>query len=162
MTHDPSLRGSHCFGGGGIFARAMGGGASVASAIVVGDRGCGVCFRGVMVLRKRAWLAKALSLGAWVLLGALLIQVRGQRPDEPSQDGARLFALADGRPVVLTARVMREGYARAEGPRSIRESIDVETEEIASAGERWPVRAGVRLSIYEKVEDRASGRLAIG
>ena len=110
-------------------------------------------------LRKRAWLAKALSLGAWVLLGALLIQVRGQRPDEPSQDGARLFALADGRPVVLTARVLREGYARAEGPRSIRESIDVETEEIASAGERWPVRAGVRLSIYEKVEDRASGRL---
>ena len=110
-------------------------------------------------LRKRAWLAKALSLGAWVLLGAFLIQVRGQRPDEPSQDGARLFALADGRPVVLTARVMREGYARAEGPRSIRESIDVETEEIASAGERWPVRAGVRLSIYEKVEDRASGRL---
>jgi competence protein ComEC len=98
-------------------------------------------------------------LGAWVLLGALLIQVRGQRPDEPSQDGARLFALADGRPVVLTARVLREGYARAEGPRSIRESIDVETEEIASAGERWPVRAGVRLSIYEKVEDRASGRL---
>jgi competence protein ComEC len=88
-----------------------------------------------------------------------LIQVRGQRPDEPSQDGARLFALADGRPVVLTARVLREGYARAEGPRSIRESIDVETEEIASAGERWPVRAGVRLSIYEKVEDRASGRL---
>ena len=77
-------------------------------------------------LRKRAWLAKALSLGAWVLLGALLIQVRGQRPDEPSQDGARLFALADGRPVVLTARVLREGYARAEGPRSIRESIDVE------------------------------------
>ena len=110
-------------------------------------------------LRKRAWLAKALSLGAWVLLGALLIQVRGQRPDEASQDGARLFALADGRPVVLTARVLREGYARAEGPRSIRESIDVETEEIASAGERWPVRAGVRLSIYEKVEDRASGRL---
>ena len=110
-------------------------------------------------LRKRAWLAKALSLGAWVLLGAFLIQVRGQRPDEPSQDGARLFALADGRPVVLTARVLREGYARAEGPRSIRESIDVETEEIASAGERWPVRAGVRLSIYEKVEDRASGRL---
>jgi hypothetical protein len=110
-------------------------------------------------LRKRAWLAKALSLGAWVLLGAFLIQVRGQRPDEASQDGARLFALADGRPVVLTARVLREGYARAEGPRSIRESIDVETEEIASAGERWPVRAGVRLSIYEKVEDRASGRL---
>ena len=108
-------------------------------------------------LPKRAWLAKALSLGAWFLLGAFLIQVRGQRPDQLQQDGARILALADGRAVTLTARVMREGYARAAGPRSIRESIDVETEEIASQGESWPVRAGVRLTIYEKVEDRAIG-----
>ncbi|HYW40778.1 MAG TPA: ComEC/Rec2 family competence protein [Terriglobales bacterium] len=104
-------------------------------------------------LPKRAWLAKALSLGAWFLLGAFLIQVRGQRPDDSRQDDARILTLADGRAVTLTARVMREGYARAAGPRSIRESIDVETEEIASQGESWPVRAGVRLTIYEKVEN---------
>jgi len=108
-------------------------------------------------LPKRAWLAKALSLGAWVLLGAFLIQIRGQRPDELQQDDARILALADGRAVTLTARVIREGYARDAGPRSIRESIDVETEEIASQGGSWPVRAGVRLTIYEKVEDRAIG-----
>ena len=108
-------------------------------------------------LPKRAWLAKALSLGAWFLLGAFLIQIRGQRPDELQQDEARILALADGRAVTLTAHVIREGYARAAGPRSIRESIDVETEEIASQGESWPVRAGVRLTIYEKVEDRAIG-----
>jgi len=104
-------------------------------------------------LAKRAWLAKALSLGAWILLGAFLIQVRGQRPDKLQQNDARMFALADGREVILTARVIREGYAQAAGPRSIRESIDVETEEIASQGERWPVRAGVCLTIYEKVEN---------
>jgi competence protein ComEC len=98
-------------------------------------------------LARRAWLAKALSLGAWVLLGAFLIQIRGQRPDDP-----HILALADGRAVMLTGRVMREGYARVAGPRSIRESIDVETEEIADAGESWPVRAAVRLSIYERVE----------
>ena len=109
-------------------------------------------------LPKRAWLAKALSLGAWFLLGAFLIQIRGQRPDELQQDDARILALADGRAVTLTARVIREGYARDAGPRSIRESIDVETEEIASQGGSWPVRAGVRLTIYEKVEDRAIGR----
>ncbi len=103
-------------------------------------------------LRKRAWLAKAFSLGTWFLLGALLIQVRGQPHGDP-----RISSLADGREVTLTAHVIREGYARAAGPRSIRESIDVETEEIASQGESWPVRAGVRLSIYEKVEDRAIG-----
>ncbi len=101
-------------------------------------------------LARRAWLAKALSLGAWFLLGALLIQIRGQRPVDP-----HILTLADGRAVTLTGHVIREGYARAAGPRSIRESIDVETETIASQGETWPVRAGVRLAIYEKVENRA-------
>jgi competence protein ComEC len=104
-------------------------------------------------LPKRAWLAKALSLGAWFLLGAFLLQVRDQRPDELHQDVLRVLTLADSRPVTLTAHVMREGYARAAGPKSVRESIDLETEEIASQGESWPLRAGVRLTIYEKVEN---------
>ena len=108
-------------------------------------------------LARRAWLAKALALGAWFLLGALLIQIRGQRPVELRQEDERILALADGRAVTLTGHVIREGYARAAGPRSIRESIDLETETIASQGEAWPVRAGVRLSIYEKVENRAIG-----
>jgi competence protein ComEC len=101
------------------------------------------CFR-----RQRAWLSKSLALATWFLIGAFLIQVRGQRQDDP-----RLLALADGRSVTLTARVIREGYARAEGPKSIRESIDVETEAIGSEGENWPARTGVRLSIYQKVEE---------
>src|ERR1700687_3025693 len=102
-------------------------------------------------LGKRAWLAKALSLGAWFLLGALLIQIRGQRPVELRQEDERILALADGRALTLTGHVIREGYARAAGPRSIRGSIDVETEEIASQGESRPVRAGGRLTIYEEV-----------
>src|SRR5208283_3153801 len=113
-------------------------------------------FAAAWFLPKRAWLAKALALGAWFLLGAFLIQVRGQPPHE-LQDDARILTLADGREVTLTAHVMREGYSRSAGPRSIRESIDVETEEIASQGESWPVRAGVRLTIYKTVEDRAIG-----
>ncbi len=109
---------------------------------------------------KRAWLAKALSLGAWFLLGAFLIQIRGQ-PSDAQQDSSRILTLADGGPVTLTARVMREGYARSAGPQSIRESIDVETEEIASGGQSWPMRAGIRLTIYQKVENAASAeRLA--
>ena len=111
-------------------------------------------------LRKRAWLAKTLSLGTWFLLGAFLIQIRGQPQGDP-----RISFLADGREVTLTAHVIREGYARAAGTQQIRESIDIETEGIASQGENWPVRAGVRLSIYEKtepVERRASLRQAQG
>jgi competence protein ComEC len=104
---------------------------------------------------RRGWLAKTFSLMAWVLLGALYIQVREREPVASQSDDARLFSLADGRPLDLTAHVIREGYARAAGPRSIRETIDVETEEIAdpiqsSPIQSWPIRAGVRLTIYAK------------
>ena len=96
-------------------------------------------------MRRRAGLAKTLSLAVWFVLGAFLIQVRSQPWSDP-----HLLALADGRPVMLTARVLREGYARASGPGSIRQVIDVETEQIAGQGTSWPLRAGVRLSIYQK------------
>jgi len=99
---------------------------------------------------RRAWIAKALSLGAWFLLGAFLIQVRGVQASD-----SQILELADGREVTLTAHVIREGYARAAGPHSIRESIDVETEEIESAGQSGPVRAGVRLTVYERAENSA-------
>ncbi len=112
-------------------------------------------------LSKRAWLAKALSLGAWVLIGAFLIQVRGQPPEKSQQDAPSILTLADGRVVTLTARVIREGYAQAAGPKSVRESIDVETEEIASGGQSWPVRAGVRLSVNDKAETSEAETLAI-
>jgi hypothetical protein len=111
-------------------------------------------------LPKRAWLSKVLSFGAWFLLGAFLIQVRELRPNELQSDNARIMALSDGRAVTLTARVFREGYARAAGPKSISESIDVETEKIESQGESWPVQAGVRLTIYEKVNPEATDRRA--
>ena len=107
-------------------------------------------------LSRRAWLAKALSLGAWFLLGAFLIQVRSQQPDKLQQNDPQILTLADGRAVTLTGRVMREGYVRAAGPRSISESIDVETETIASQGESQTMRAGVRLTIYGKVENSAA------
>ena len=119
-------------------------------------------------LPKRTWLAKGLSLSAWVLLGAFLIQVRCPEPSDP-----RLLALADGREVTLTAYVVREGYVRSAGSRSTRESIDVETEAIESAAGSNPVhtnlvhsspvqsnliqsesvRVGVRLTIYEPSEN---------
>ena len=100
-------------------------------------------------LRERAWLAKGLSLGAWFVLGAFLIQVRAQKFCDP-----RIFALSDGRPVTLTGHIVREGYAQNAYPGSIRESVDIETETIASEGESWPIRAGVRLTIREKIENR--------
>lgn len=108
---------------------------------------------------RRAWMAKSLSLGTWILLGAFLIQVRdGQAGD------ARIVEWADGREVALTAHVIREGYARAAGEGSKRESIDLETEEIESEGQRWPVRAGVRMRVMERQASlrRRSGQASPG
>ncbi len=104
-------------------------------------------------LAQRAWLAKALALGAWFLLGAFLIQVRGQTPRELHRDNARILALADGRTVTLVGRILREGYVQSTYPGLTRESVDVETEEIVSNGESQKVRAGVRLTIHEKIEN---------
>ena len=84
-------------------------------------------FAGLWFLRQRSWLAKALSLGVWFLLGALfiqirVIQVRGQ-PEFSAKDNHQyapsILELADGHPVMLTARVVREGYARTVGARSL-------------------------------------------
>lgn len=106
-------------------------------------------------LAKRATLAKVLSLAVWVLLGALVIQIRSQPSADSQQNSIPIAALADGSQVTLTAHVLREGYARAAGPRSTR-SIDVETEQIANADGSWPLRAGIRLTIYEKADDSMS------
>lgn len=96
-------------------------------------------------VNRRAWAARLLALATWFLLGALLIQVRSPQVGDP-----QILALADGREVTLTGHVIREGYARATGPRSTRESIDVETERIESEGQTYLVRAGVRLTLYER------------
>jgi len=119
-------------------------------------------FAALWFLAQRAWLAKALSLGAWFLLGAFLIQARGQSPDKAQRDASRILTVADGREVTLTARVLREGYARTDGARQIREAIDIETEEVASQGESWPVQAGVRLTIYQKPENSEAVEQAEG
>jgi hypothetical protein len=62
-------------------------------------------------VRRRAWMAKGLSLGTWFLLGALSIQIRGAPRDDP-----RLSELTDGSEVMITAHVTSEGYARARSP----------------------------------------------
>jgi competence protein ComEC len=116
-------------------------------------------FSAAWFLRKREWLAKALSLGAWFLLGALLIQVRDQRLDKLQSTDPQIAAFADGRTVLLTGHIIREGYLQEAYPGATRESVDVETEEIAGGGETSAVRAGVRLTIREQLKSLAVKRI---
>ncbi len=108
-------------------------------------------------LKRRAWAARWLALASWFLLGAFLIQVRTQRVGDP-----RILSLADGREVTLSGHVIREGYPRAAGPRGTRESIDVETEQVESEGKVYAVRAGVRLTLYERGDNASrTGETAV-
>ena len=102
-------------------------------------------------LAKRPWLSKTLSLGAWALLGIFLIQARAGADNLPPASTS-ILAYADGNPFILTAHVIKEGYTQEAYPGSVRKSIDVETESIESHDEILPVKAGVRLTIYEKFD----------
>jgi competence protein ComEC len=100
--------------------------------------------------RRRKWLGVSLALGAFFLAGALHIQLRGSTAAlDPS-----LQPFADGLPVQITAHVIREGRFRGAAPNEIRQSLDVETEEIvAENGKPIPVHSGVRLGIYSDLHD---------
>jgi hypothetical protein len=100
---------------------------------------------GLYFVRHRKRLGAGLALGALFLAGALQIQLRG--PTANLDTGLQPFA--DGDPVELTAHVSREGRFRPGSPNEIRQSVDVETEEIIPQnGSPIPVHAGVRLGIY--------------
>jgi competence protein ComEC len=108
----------------------------------------GFTLAAVWYLRRRAWMAKGLSLGTWFLLGALSIQVRSVPVADP-----RITDFADGREITIIGHVIREGYSHGAGPRSIRHPIDIETESIEGVGGVTDVHGGVRLTIAEAVED---------
>lgn len=104
---------------------------------------------------RRAGIARMLTLGSWFLFGALLIQIRGRPADDP-----RLSQFSDGQPVTLTVHVIREGYAHERTPGSVSRSMDVESEEIRNdAGTAW-LRAGIRLTIYDRGQNTAMSESA--
>lgn len=63
-------------------------------------------FSAAWFIANRAWLGKILALATWFLLGAFLIQIRGQ-----PQTDARILNLADGQEVTLTAGDSRGIFA---------------------------------------------------
>ncbi len=105
---------------------------------------------------RRAWAARLLALATWFLLGALVIQVRIADVGDPE-----ILGFADGRELILTGHVIREGYGRDAGPHTVREPIDIETEQIESDGQTHAVRAGVRLTLYERVETSRTGETPV-
>jgi competence protein ComEC len=103
------------------------------------------------LLRRRGRLAFIVGLGGLFFLGALMVQVRGQ--EGAGNPGWTRFA--DGAEVVVTAHVSKEGTLQEDSPGSVRQRIEVETEQIAKGEEIFDVKPedvkfGLRLNIYQQ------------
>jgi competence protein ComEC len=106
------------------------------------------------LLRRRGRAAFSLGLGVLFVLGAFIVQVCG--PDTSGDSG--LLKFADGSEVVVTAHVTKEGSPQAESSGEVRQRLDLETEQIARRNERFEVRSGLRLSIYDEPPRHRDGR----
>lgn len=101
-------------------------------------------FAGVYWVRNRRWLATSLALGVLFLAGAIPIQLNSSA--DLLHSTLRPF---DGHPIQLTAHVIREGKVREGSANEIRQSLDVEAEEIIDEnGRHIPIHFGIRLGIY--------------
>jgi len=103
---------------------------------------------------RRSGLGWSLALGAVFLAGALHVQayVAATRLDTNIQP------YADRQELQITAHVTRDGRLQQGGFNEIRQTIDVETEEVqAAATQSEAIHSGIRLSIYSlRSNDAAS------
>jgi competence protein ComEC len=99
---------------------------------------------GTYFLRRRARAAFALGLSALFVTGAWMTQAR-----VPADSGsADVLAYADGRELVVTAHVVKEGNLLERTSGDSQQRLDLETEQIELGDQTFAVHSGVRVSIY--------------
>jgi len=101
-------------------------------------------------LKRRPWAARVAAVAAVCLAGALSIELRA--PETPNDD---IAPFTDGQELAVVAHVTHEGNLRQAGADAVKQSVDMETEQLMFGGKSIVVRSGARISIYGK--DDASG-----
>jgi competence protein ComEC len=94
-------------------------------------------------LRSRAKAAFVLGLAALFLTAAWKMQVR--TPDDDTNGG---LAFADGRELMVTAHVLKEGILHEKSRGDVDQRLDLGTELLETGTENVPVHFGVRISFY--------------
>jgi competence protein ComEC len=97
------------------------------------------------LLRNRIWMPRTLALAALAFLGALNIQLRP--PDSPDLE---IFRYATGEELQITAHLTRPARTQ-----NARQFLDVETEQITADHLTRPLRANLRLNLYQKQNQEA-------
>ncbi|HEX4784470.1 MAG TPA: ComEC/Rec2 family competence protein [Candidatus Sulfotelmatobacter sp.] len=100
--------------------------------------------------QRRSGLGWLLALGALFLAGALHIQARAVS----TRFDTAIGPYADGQELQIVAHVTRDGREQPAGLNEIRQTVDLETEEVqASWGQSVPIQSGIRLSVYSPGSD---------
>lgn len=101
-------------------------------------------------LNRRKLLASILALATFFLVGTLHIQLRNSSTVRDQS----LSPFAYGPPVQMTAHISREGRSRQASPNELSQTLDLKTEALVTeSGARIPVHSGVRLNIYQAIDD---------
>jgi len=110
--------------------------------------GIAFCASGAYFLRRRFRASFALALSALFVAGALMIQVRVPE----SAGDTDILAFADGREVIVTSHVIREGNPRARSVGDAQQRLDLETEQITATTENgtkvFYIHSGLRITVY--------------
>ncbi len=81
-----------------------------------------------------------------------MVQVR-----VPDDTGSGLLRFADGSEVIVTAHVTKEGTPQEDGPGSVRQRLEVETEQVASGTQSLVIASGLRINVYQPQLKDVSG-----
>jgi competence protein ComEC len=103
-------------------------------------------------LRRRAVAAFALGLSALFVTAALTMQVH---PPE-NVGNADILKFADGRDLLITAHVTKEGNLLDKNHGDAQQRLDLETEQIGIGNEILAIRSGLRVSIYGREQKNDS------
>jgi len=110
--------------------------------------GVAFCAAGTYFLRRRTYAAFALALSALFVTGVLMMQVRFPE----SAGGTDVLRFADGREVIVTGHVIREGNLREKNFGDAQQRLDLETEQITKrtdTGTRtFGIESGLRVTVY--------------
>ena len=105
------------------------------------------CASGTYFLSRRSYAAFALALSVLFVTGALMMQVR-VAGNTGSTD---VLSFADGREVIVTGHVVKEGNLREKNFGDAQQRLDLETEQITTtdAGSRsFAIHSGLRVTVY--------------
>lgn len=102
----------------------------------------------VYFLRRRPGFSRLLACGAFVFSGSLAFQTCS-----PNIHSAEIWP-ADGSETEVIAHVVSEGNVQADGPGSLHQRVDLESEQLGSGSIAQKALIGIRLNIYSKQSTR--------